>query len=541
MKPSVFSLYWNKLVFFLGGSNGENGSKVKEDLFHFDLIEYYFRNKKKSSVNQDINDKTIDDIDFYEVFMYLDRTKSKIGQQYLFNQLLTLNTDDDFKEQEMWIDYCNKNPEEKRRIELILSKLTKKEAYYISNLFIDSYVRKPRWFWIVRILMFLPLLAFLFTFIAKFFYIVLIFLITVNLIVHYLNKKYVFLYKDSILQLLILHRCVKEIITLNLPVKPEKSLLLSIKTIDKLKSKMSVFEFESKTDSDVFAFFFVIFEYIKIVFLLEPVIVFDVLSKLDEKRQDIQNMFEYLGMIDSFISVASIREELPYYCKPDIQRATNVLEFTDIYHPLILNCVPNSLNVNTKSILLTGSNMAGKTTFIRTVAINVLLAQTINTCFAKDFKLSRMRLFSAIRISDDLLSDKSYYFEEVLTIKNMVTESNSLSNNLFLLDEIFKGTNTIERIAAGKAVLSYLAKSENNIVFVSTHDVELTELLNDFYDLYHFTEVIKDGKIHFDYKLKQGHLSTKNAIRILEINNYPKEIIEDACKISNLLQQNNTI
>ena len=181
--------------------------------------------------------------------------------------------------------------------------------------------------------------------------------------------------------------------------------------------------------------------------------------------------------------------------------------------------------------------MAGKTTFIRTVAINVLFAQTINTCFAKDFKLSKMNIFSAIRISDDLLNDKSYYFEEVLTIKKMIKKSTERPNNLFLLDEIYKGTNTIERIAAGKAVLSYLAKSNHNIVFVSTHDIELTDLLHDYYDLYHFTEVIKDGNINFDYKIKKGNLSTKNAIRILEINDYPREIIDDAKETVQLLQK----
>ena len=132
----------------------------------------------------------------------------------------------------------------------------------------------------------------------------------------------------------------------------------------------------------------------------------------------------------------------------------------------------------------------------------------------------------------DLLNDKSYYFEEVLTIKDMVEKSTSLSNNLFLLDEIFKGTNTIERIAAGKAVLSYLAQSDNNKVFVSTHDIELTGLLKDSYDLYHFTEVIQDGHIHFDYKLKRGNLSTKNAIRILELNGYPPQIVDEARRIA---------
>tara|TARA_R100001369_G_scaffold92113_1_gene135534 strand:- start:301 stop:672 length:372 start_codon:yes stop_codon:yes gene_type:complete len=113
--------------------------------------------------------------------------------------------------------------------------------------------------------------------------------------------------------------------------------------------------------------------------------------------------------------------------------------------------------------------MSGKTSFIRAIGLNVITGLTINTCFAKSFTFPLLKLFSAIRISDDLMNDKSYYFEEVLTIKEMLLESRSGKRNLFLLDEIFKGTNTVERISAGKAVLLALTKG-NNKVLVSTHD-----------------------------------------------------------------------
>jgi DNA mismatch repair ATPase MutS len=119
----------------------------------------------------------------------------------------------------------------------------------------------------------------------------------------------------------------------------------------------------------------------------------------------------------------------------------------------------------------------------------------------------------------------------------MVKESRSGFKTLFLLDEIFKGTNTIERIAAGKAVLSYIRKN-GNIVFVSTHDIELTGLLNETYDLYHFTETVESDHVHFDYKLKNGGLKTRNAIRILEVNGYPQELIEEARAISNRIVGN---
>ena len=92
----------------------------------------------------------------------------------------------------------------------------------------------------------------------------------------------------------------------------------------------------------------------------------------------------------------------------------------------------------------------------------------------------------------------------------------------------FKGTNTIERVSGGKAILSYLNK-ENNIVLVSTHDIELTDILSqEKFELFHFTEQIENNGLTFDHKLKEGKLKTRNAIKILELYNYPSEIIKDA-------------
>jgi len=147
-----------------------------------------------------------------------------------------------------------------------------------------------------------------------------------------------------------------------------------------------------------------------------------------------------------------------------------------------------------------------------------------------------MKIFSAIRLSDNLMNDKSYYFEEVLTIKEMIEKSQTKESNLFLLDEIFKGTNTIERISAGMAVLSYL-NNKSNIVFVSTHDIELAELLKDTYNLYHFSEQVEDKTVDFDFKLKGGKLKNRNAIKILEINNYPEQIITKAIELSKELDK----
>jgi len=231
--------------------------------------------------------------------------------------------------------------------------------------------------------------------------------------------------------------------------------------------------------------------------------------------------------------VASIKTEYQdRVCQPSFSFKKEI-KFEKIWHPLVKNCITNDLRLSEKSMLLTGSNMSGKSTFIRTVAINTLLAQTINICFAEHFTAPFLKLYSSIRITDNLSENTSYYLEEVLQIKKLLDCSKEDIPKLFVLDEIFKGTNTEERIAAGKSILSYLNISQN-MVMVSTHDIELTEMLtqNDF-ELYHFSENIQNQTLNFDHKLKEGPRKTKNAIKILELYNFPEQVITEATRLKN--------
>lgn len=115
-------------------------------------------------------------------------------------------------------------------------------------------------------------------------------------------------------------------------------------------------------------------------------------------------------------------------------------------------------------------------------------------------------------------------------MKELIDNVPSGYRNIFLIDEIFKGTNTAERIASAKAILSYLKKSAN-LVFVSTHDVELSGLLSEDFDLYHFTETTLDDQMDFDHRLKKGPLTTRNAIKILTMSGYPEEITKEASRL----------
>lgn len=515
--------------------------KLKDESYNFELIEKYFRNKDHSASFQELSDKTCKDLDFDELFMFLDRTNSKPGQQYLYNKLRVIPSDSKNVElDEELITQFAADSNFRLQIQTELMKLDQREAYYISTLFQEGYLEQPKWFFVMRLLSFTSILSvLLLPFNLKMVFVLGGVFIS-NICFHLWNKRNLSSYSDSIPQLLILKRVANNLFRHENLKKINPSLSGSIKIIDQIRNRMLFFKLESKIEGDFQVMLWSFLELFKILFLLEPLLLFGVLKRLDIRREEIKKVYSFVGRIDALVSIASLRKGAEVHCIPEICEENTKIIGDQIYHPLVINCVTNQIAVNNKSVLLTGSNMSGKTTFIRVIGINVITGLTINTCFAESMVISRARIHSAIRISDDLMNDKSYYFEEVLTIKDMIDNAGNGTANLFLLDEIFKGTNTVERISAGKAVLSSLAKNEN-IVFVSTHDIELTDLLKDEYDLYHFSEIVSDKLVDFDYKLKEGKLKNRNAIRILQINGYPDEVIEEAMILAKELDRNKVL
>lgn len=508
--------------------------QIKEDAFNFDLIEKYSKSKALSGNFQKLSDKTCNDLDFDELFMFADRTNSRIGQQYLYHKLrnIPLFNSDQSKDERIIHD-LKENVAFRLNVQTQLSKLNDFNVYYLTTLFQDNLIKPPKWFFIVPVLSFTCVLSLLFMLFNIQFAFVLIGLLIPNLLIHYWNKKNLDIYLNSLPQLLKLKSITSKLFVYKQLTQINPKLTDSIKTVNSIRRKVMFFTIESNMQGEFQAFLWLVLELIKIMFLFEPILLFSSLKKLEDKRSEIEQLFNFVGHVDYLNSIASFRAGLKQYCIPEITKDKS-MDAENVYHPLIIDCVDNTIQVNDKSILITGSNMSGKTSFIRTVGINVLFGLCLNTCFAKQFKLPIMQVFSAIRISDDLMNDKSYYFEEVLTIKQMIDESKSNIPNLFLLDELFKGTNTVERISAGKAVLSNL-NDHGNIVFVSTHDIELADLLKNEYELYHFSERIDQNTIDFDYKLKDGKLKKRNAIKILQINNYPDTIIQEAHEISSYL------
>lgn len=145
-------------------------------------------------------------------------------------------------------------------------------------------------------------------------------------------------------------------------------------------------------------------------------------------------------------------------------------------------------------------------------------------------------IVTSMAINDSIEMGDSYYIAEIKSLKRILDSLNGRLRCLCFIDEILKGTNTIERIAASAAVLDYL-KAENCLAIIATHDIELTEIVENSFDNYHFQEHINDDGIRFDYKICEGRATTKNAIKLLEFMNYHSQIISKANQMADIFEK----
>lgn len=237
---------------------------------------------------------------------------------------------------------------------------------------------------------------------------------------------------------------------------------------------------------------------------------------------NIKNWLEVIGELEALSSLAIIEYDNPNWTKPTITDKSSVFEVKSIGHPLISNKrVYNDFSIKdpTKIQLITGSNMSGKSTLLRTTGINLVLAYTGATVCAEYMQCCIMNIQTCMRTSDNLEEGISSFYAELKRIKGIVEESNKGEQVFFLLDEIFKGTNSYDRHIGAKMLLKQLLRN-GAMGLVSTHDLELGELekeSNGYIKNYHFQESYKNDKIYFDYKLKSGISTTRNALYLIKM------------------------
>jgi hypothetical protein len=256
-----------------------------------------------------------------------------------------------------------------------------------------------------------------------------------------------------------------------------------------------------------------------------------ILTRVVPNRDKLLAGLTALAELDAAISLACFAWEQPVRSYPTLADEP-ALEITAGRHPLITpdRVVPNgvSLTANGRVWVITGSNMAGKSTFLRMTAVQTLLGQIGTTVTAEAMRFSPMRLITDLSVRDNLSRDESYFLAEVRHLRRMVCPPADGAPVLGLVDEPFRGTNSEEQVAASLAVLAHLIESPHFFI-VATHERRLTELADGRAATnYHFREVLEHEGLVFDYTLRPGPSQTRTALRVLEREGYPPELLRRA-------------
>lgn len=509
--------------------------KEKTSYIPIESVRIYFDLKPERDDFQVLTNRIVNDLDLDRVFQVVDRTNSRVGQQYLYDQLRRPTNDRNrLQSLEQQITFFEQGKADRETAQQLLSDLNTVNDFYLARLIYDTLPEKPWWLRWVHLLQGVSIGGLVLCLFYPSYFLAFLAVLPINLFLHYRNKNHIgkFLvtfsrfgkfYQTGAKLRPFMHR-------------PKSELDTHFRHLKHIFRKVGFIRLDNLQEQEPLAPIWFLAEVLKFITLSELILFYKLLDEIKGCRNSIQYIFEAIGAIDLAISVASLRAGLPYYAQPEFPSGPKRIQMHNALHPLLLEGVANDLELADKSMLLTGSNMSGKTTFIRTVGLNVILAQTILTPFCRTYRAPFLRLGTSIRITDDVEEDKSYYLEEVNVIGSLIEASTGAEPYLFIIDEMFKGTNTVERVSAAKAVLSYLNRG-SGYVLISTHDIELTDYLQDSFELYYFQESVENHQLTFDYRIKKGRLQQRNAIKILEIMGYPESIIAEANQLAGRIKK----
>jgi DNA mismatch repair ATPase MutS len=494
---------------------------------YFPLVARYYHHVQHEPAYQRLPDQTWADLNGDVLFELLDATVSPVGQQCLYHRLRSPLADEaTLHEFDAAATLLAQQPVARGQALLALDQLTAHEAYYLTDLLSGQPLP------ILPGARFAPLLALglLATLLGGFWLPVLWagtlgFALT-NAVFHIWQLTRIKNCIRPLLQLGRLRRAGQGLQRAALPLRPLQPLAAPLAQLGAIMWQVAFLQLKDNL---------LVLELLKMLLLLDVLVYARCRTAVQQHAPAIRTVFEAVGYIDCALAVASFRQRHAT-CVPHFGPAAEGIQLQAAYHPLVPGCVPNDLTLAGQGVLLTGSNMAGKTTFMRTLGVNALLAQTIATCPATGYRAPFCRVLTSLSLADSLPTGKSYYLVEAETMRQLLLACDEAPGSyLLLLDELFKGTNTQERVAANKAVLAYL--QPRGWVVAATHDGELGALLQASYVEYHFCETVTADDWYFDYRLKAGPLTTRNAIRLLARLHYPAQVVAAAQALSATLAQ----
>lgn len=479
--------------------------------------------------DSEIDDLTWYDLDMQAIFELINGTYSSIGSEALYQRLRNFhfNQTDDLEE---LIQFYQENPEIREKIQFHFAGLGKHNNNFTKQYIANGKKEKLGNLGLYVLLGLLPLISLiLLVVIGPIGIFLLLGSILFNVIFYMTKKAKLETELESMRYLVQSISLANKLATIPTPRQAEiRENSIPLKSIAKWGFSFRV---KSNSEADM------LFEYLNLAFMI-PFIAYNfVITRLSKYSQEAINLWSVLGEMEVAAAVLNFRTYFPISCQPEF--AEGGIKAEDIYHPLVEYSVVNPVDWQ-RNTLVTGSNASGKSTYVKSIAISAILSQTINTAIAEQFTMQPGHVLTSMAVEDDILAGDSYFVAEIKSIKRLLSQVKKGARCYCFIDEILKGTNTIERIAASSSVVTWLADYPS-LSFVATHDIELTEMLKKQCDNVHFEETVtEDRGITFDYVLKQGPSVTRNAIALLKVMDYPEKIVDQAQKEARYFDEQRT-
>ncbi len=468
-----------------------------------------------------VDDVTWADLDMDAIFRYLNRTQSGVGEEALYRMLHAIDADeDDLTRRDRWMNALRDDEESRIALQRQLRKLGREHDHGAFLYLKDPLASKPKHGWVYYLLAIIPLVFFTLGFVNPYLFLGIMASFALNAAVYYRTKK-VWMRELSAVR----HIAAALRIGRRMGRARVRGAEDGFQELTALSEKLKafgrwngIFNMQRVADYDF------ITDYLRIAFQPDMIALCRLSVFIKKHAADILRVYRLVGELDACVALASLRQTLPQYTVPAFWAEKRV-DIKGAAHPLLKHPVRNDADWS-NNMLVTGSNASGKSTFVKAVAINLILAQSVSTCWAESLHMPRAQVITSMAIRDNVQGGESYFIVEIKSLKRILSALRGDVLTLCFIDEILRGTNTVERIAASKALLTHIAR-QNALCIAATHDIELTKLLSGYRQV-HFREEITPQGMVFPYHLMDGVSDTRNAIRLLEQMGFPAEVIKDA-------------
>lgn len=464
-----------------------------------------------------VDGQTWHDLDLYRVFDQLNYTQSSIGAEALYQKMRLIKFQPEASLQELE-DFFDHHPDLRLKVQVVMNQLGKKNHNMARSIVANPGKQDSKI--CLSLYIFLACLPVFSLFFLPFFKIqammVLVASATFNIIFSSIRNWSNKMRLDRVSYLVRIFASTEKLSHLAIP--KQEALKQAVQPFKKTKVISGILQ--SPTGSSDME---IILIYLNFLFLIPQIAQVYIYQQVRIHQKEAQEAINLLGELEVAISLLRHKRDVELVCHPYFKKEGGI-KGKGIYHPLLTDPVANDVRFE-KNMVISGDNASGKSTYLKMVAINCILAQGLGFAYGESLELSYGHVMTSMDVSDDIEVGDSYFITESKTILRMIESLEKSGFHYFFIDELFKGTNTIERIGSGLGIVRWLSRHDC-LYMISSHDIELVAASGAVNDNYHFDSRYVDGEIVFDYQIKQGAAVTKNAVNTLKSLHFPSEITQ---------------